>query len=247
MALLRRRSHPRSHPQQRRSSISPTLRPRQRSSDDDLTHDDGVARSHHAQPRSISPISPRGRRRSHPLPSPLCPPFTLPLSVLSIFDPKAAASARAQLDGVDEVDRQAHGEADVPGDDLDLEAQAQPPGLEANEQRKKDWNNAMLAFCMASSMAIALLPVQLHSQLQSSLPCLALALLLGFTSFFLSVFIHAKFVVAVRVLQKCGQFFTVTAFFLAISLRFSSFFKCTSWAVYFISFLGVVISSYFKD
>ncbi|KAK7826708.1 hypothetical protein CFP56_031996 [Quercus suber] len=145
------------------------------------------------------------------------------VAVLSIFDPKAAASARAQLDGVDEVDREAHGEADVPGDDLDLEAQAQPPGLEANEQRKKDWNNAMLAFCMASSMAIALLPVQLHSQLQSSLPCLALALLLGFTSFFLSVFIHAKFVVAVRVLQKCGQFFTVTAFFLAISLRYMGF------------------------
>ena len=34
----------------------------------------------HTQPRSISPISPRGRCRSHPLPSPLCPPFTLPLS-----------------------------------------------------------------------------------------------------------------------------------------------------------------------
>ena len=115
------------------------------------------------------------------------------------------------------------------------------------EHRKKDWNNAMLAFCMASSMAIALLPVQLHSQFQSSLPCLALALLLGFTSFFLSVFIHAKFVVAVRLLQKCGQFFTVTAFFMAISLRFSLFFKSTSWAVYFISFLGIVISSCFKS
>ena len=168
------------------------------------------------------------------------------VAVLSIFDPEAAASARAQLDGVDEVDRQAHGEPEGPGDDFDLEAQAQPPGLEANEHRKKDWNNAMLAFCMASSMAIALLPVRLHSQFQSSLPCLALALLLGFTSFFLSVFIHAKFVVAVRLLQKWGQFFTVTAFFMAISLRFSLFFKCTSWAVYFISFLGIVISSCFK-
>ena len=165
------------------------------------------------------------------------------VAVLSIFDPEAAASARAQLD---EVDGQAHGDPDGPGDDFDLEAQAQPTGLEANEHRKKDWNNAMLAFCMASSMAIALLPVQLHSQFQSSLPCLALALLLGFTSFFLSVFIHAKFVVAVRLLQKCGQFFTVTAFFMAISLRFSLFFKSTSWAVYFISFLGIVISSCFK-
>ena len=39
----------------------------------DLTH-------FRSQPRSILPISPRGCRRSHPLPSPLCPPFTLPLS-----------------------------------------------------------------------------------------------------------------------------------------------------------------------
>ena len=30
-------------------------------------------------------ISPRGRRRSHPLPSPLCPPFTLPLSGCGFF------------------------------------------------------------------------------------------------------------------------------------------------------------------
>ena len=45
-------------------SISPTF---------DLTH---------AQPRSISP---RGRHQSHLLPSPLCPPFTLPLSGCGFF------------------------------------------------------------------------------------------------------------------------------------------------------------------
>ena len=55
--------HAQSHP----LLISPTL---------DLTH---------AQPRSISLISPRGRRQSHLLPSPLCPPFTLPLSGCGFF------------------------------------------------------------------------------------------------------------------------------------------------------------------
>ena len=30
-------------------------------------------------------ISPRGYRRSHPLPSPLCPSFTLPLSGCKVF------------------------------------------------------------------------------------------------------------------------------------------------------------------
>ena len=37
------------------------------------------------QPGSISSISPRGRHRSHHLPSPLCPPFTLPLSGCGFF------------------------------------------------------------------------------------------------------------------------------------------------------------------
>ena len=64
-------------------------------------------------------------------------------------------------------------------EDVDIEAAAQPdggdvvdpqllqaPGLVVElEHRKKDWNNAMVAFCFASSMAIALLPVQVYSQL----------------------------------------------------------------------------------
>ena len=172
--------------------------------------------------------------------------------VLSLFDPRprrptplsdevvdleAPAFAGAHPDG---VDGQTLGEPA-----LDPEAQAQPPGLVAHEHRKKDWNNAMVAFCLASSMAIALQPVQDHSQLQSSLPLLAIPLLLGFTSFFLSVFIDSKFVVTVRVLQKFGQFFTVTVFFGAITLPFPFYFKCISWAVYFISFLAVFISSCF--
>ena len=139
------------------------------------------------------------------------------------------------------------------GEDVDIEAAAQPDGgdvfdpqlLFELEHRKKDWNNAMVAFCFAASMAIALLPVQVYSQLQSSLPFLALALLLGFTSFFLSVFINSKFVVTIRVLQKFGQIFTVTAFFMAITLRFAFYFKCTSWAIYLISFLAILISSCF--
>ena len=71
----------------------------------------------------------------------------------------------------------------------------------------------MLVFCMASSMAIVLLPVQVYFQLWSSLPCLALAVLLNFTSFFLSVFIHSRFVVTVQLLQKSSQFFTIMTFF----------------------------------
>ena len=161
--------------------------------------------------------------------------------VLSKFDPRLQ---RLTPPSVEDVDIEAAAQPDG-GDVVDPQL-LQAPGLVVElEHRKKDLNNAMVAFCFASSMAIALLPVQVYSQLQSSLPFLALALLLGFTSFFLSVFINSKFVVTLRVLQKVGQIFTVTAFFMAITLRFPFYFKCTSWAIYLISFLSILISSCF--
>ena len=62
------------------------------SSDDDnaFRHTRSHPRSSHAwscrsHPRSISPISPQGHCWSHPLRSPLCPPFTLPLSSCGFF------------------------------------------------------------------------------------------------------------------------------------------------------------------
>ena len=51
----------------------------------DLTYTPATLDLTHAQPRLISPISPRGRRRSHPLPSPFCLLFTLPLSGFFFF------------------------------------------------------------------------------------------------------------------------------------------------------------------
>lgn len=172
--------------------------------------------------------------------------LTFLFQLLSKFDPRlrrptppskedADPEAAAQPDGSDTVDQR-----QAPDEPADPDA----PELVV-EHRNNNLNNAMVAFCFASSMAIALLPIQVHSQLHSSLLCLALAVLLGFTSFFLSEFIDSRFVVTVRVLQKFGQFFTVTAFYMAISLRFPFYFKCTSWAVYFISSLTIFISSFF--
>nr|POE63751.1 hypothetical protein CFP56_26577 [Quercus suber] len=178
--------------------------------------------------------------------------LTFLFQLLSKFDPQlrrptppsnedADPEVAAQPDGNDTVDQlQAPDEPAEPGNGFDPDT----PELVV-EHRNNNLNNAMVAFCFASSMAIALLPIQVHSQLHSSLLWLALAVLLGFTSFFLSEFIDSRFVVTVRVLQKFGQSFTVTAFYMAISLRFPFYFKCTSWAVYFISFLTIFISSFF--
>lgn len=155
--------------------------------------------------------------------------MTYIVPVLSKFDPRFPTSTT---------------DKDVELDEL------QEPGLvveheHEHEHRKMNWTNAMVAFCFALAIGIALLPIQIHIQLHTSLLWLSLTVQLGFACFFVSEFIDSKFVVTVRVLQRLGRFFTVTAFFMAITLRFPFYFKCTSWAVYFISFLAIFISSFF--
>ena len=127
---------------------------------------------------------------------------------------------------------------------VDLEAPPQPAGLIV-EHCQKDWTKTMVVFCLTSAIAIALLPLQVHSQLPTSLLLLSVEILLCFTCFFVSEFIDSKFVVTVRVLKKFGELFTVTAFFMAITIPFLFYLKCTSWAFYSISILFVLISSCF--
>ncbi|KAF3948919.1 hypothetical protein CMV_025141 [Castanea mollissima] len=128
----------------------------------------------------------------------------------------------------------------TPPTDKDVEL-----GEQEHEHRKMNWTNGMVAFCFALAVGIALLPIQVHIQLQTSLICLSLTVLLGFACFFVSAFIDPKFLVTVRVLQRLGRFFTVTAFFVAITFRFPLYFQCMGWAVYFICFLSIFISSFF--
>ena len=128
---------------------------------------------------------------------------------------------------------------------VDLEAPPQPAGLVV-EHCKKDWTKTMVVFCLTSAIAIAIpLPLQVHSQHPTSPLLLSVAILLCFTCFFVSEFINVKFVVTVRVLKKFGEFFTVTAFFMAMTIPFPFYLKCPSWAFYSISILFVLISSCF--
>uniref|UniRef100_A0A2N9HIM5 Protein arginine methyltransferase NDUFAF7 n=1 Tax=Fagus sylvatica TaxID=28930 RepID=A0A2N9HIM5_FAGSY len=99
-------------------------------------------------------------------------------------DDAVELEAPAQPAGRDDhVDPEAPAQP-VRGDAVDPEAPAQAAGLGV-EQRKMEWTKNMVAFCLASAIALALLPVQVHSQLPTGLLCLSLAILLGFSSFFL--------------------------------------------------------------
>ena len=104
-----------------------------------------------------------------------------------------------------------------------------------------EWDDIVIGFCLASAIDIVLLSVQVNSQLPVPFHLFSLAILLAFASTVVSKFINPKFLVTAQVLEKCGVFFTATAFFMAITNPFPFCLKFTSWAVYAISALAILI------
>ena len=95
-----------------------------------------------------------------------------------------------------------------------------------------EWAEIVIGFCLSSAIDTAIPSLQVHSQLPALFHLFSLAILLAFASIVVSKFINPKFLVTVQVLEKCGVFFTVTAFFMAITIPFPLFLKFASWAVY---------------
>ena len=105
----------------------------------------------------------------------------------------------------------------------------------------KEWTELMVTFCLASAIDIALVSVQVNSQLSTAFHLLSLTILLAFASFVVSKFIKSKLLVSAQVLENFGVFFTITAFFMAITIPFPLYLKFASWAVYTISALAILI------
>lgn len=126
---------------------------------------------------------------------------------------------------------------------VDLEAQTQPAAPAGLVVRHRDlhWAKIMAAFCMASAVDIAIVSVQVDSPLPSAFQGLSLIIIMAFASFFVSECFSLKFVVTARVLKEVGIFFMVTAFFLAITIPVPLFLKITSWVVYAICLLAIVV------
>ena len=134
------------------------------------------------------------------------------------------------------------------------EAPTQATGDGAEKQAKAtglvvvhhmEWAEIVIAFCLASAVDIAILSVQVHSQLPALFHLFSLAILLAFASVVVSKFINPKFLRAAQVLEICGVFFTVTAFFIAITIPFPFYLKFASWVVYAISALAILIGNCF--
>ncbi|KAG7955832.1 hypothetical protein I3843_11G093900 [Carya illinoinensis] len=126
-------------------------------------------------------------------------------------------------------------------DVVDPEVAAQRLGLEAGH-RGVDWATIMVSFCLASATGVALMSIQVQSrELPTDIHVFSLAIVLAVPSFFVSELISSKLEVAGHVLKRLGMFLTATAFFVAITIPFPSYFKIISWFVYAISFLVILV------
>ncbi|PON52201.1 hypothetical protein PanWU01x14_210430 [Parasponia andersonii] len=129
--------------------------------------------------------------------------------------------------------------------DLEAGAQLQAPGLGADGHHNMGWAGIMVAFCFAWAVNIPFMSPQVHSRLSPAFLLVSLVLLFGFTSFFVSKFVGHKYRTTVLVLERAGVFFVVTGFFVAISIPFPMCLRVITWVVYVVSFLVVVVCSYF--
>ena len=67
-----------------------------------------------------------------------------------------------------------------------------------------EWAEIVIGFCLAWAIDIALLSLQVHSQLPAPFRLFSLAILLSFASIVVSKFINPKFLVTAQVLENAG-------------------------------------------
>ncbi|KAF4349211.1 hypothetical protein F8388_021779 [Cannabis sativa] len=123
------------------------------------------------------------------------------------------------------------------------------PEAEANQQLRRPrpieraWPETIMGFCFASALQIATLQSQLQSKLSPNLVLVSLAILFSFTSIFISKYIASKFPKTALVLEQLGVWFTITAFFVAITVSLTKPLVALTWFVYIISLTIIIVES----
>ncbi|GLU20301.1 hypothetical protein SLE2022_365090 [Rubroshorea leprosula] len=132
-------------------------------------------------------------------------------------------------------------QSSLPRPDVDLELAE--PAAAMEDKQILGWEKIMVAFCLGSSVEIAVLFVE-----KGSLPLpfnfLSLAISLAFTSLCVSKFIGSRFPGTERVLDHFAGLFMFTAFYTAVTIPFPFWLKCCTWAVYAISLAAIFICNY---
>ena len=104
-----------------------------------------------------------------------------------------------------------------------------------------DWADLMIGFCLSVALELASLSAQINTQLSATFHLLSLAILFAFACFFVSHFIKSKFLVTAQKLKNFGVFFSVTAFFMAITIPFPLYLKFVTGVIYTISVFAIII------
>jgi len=145
-----------------------------------------------------------------------------------------------------------------------------PPDPEAGVQdHVTDWANLMITFVLAFaptsplayaqiysnfsptfhliSIEILLSFAQIYSKFSPAFHLISIEILLSFAAFFVSKFIKSKFPMLARWLDIVSIFFSVTAFFTAITIPFPLYLQIITWVVYAISILAISVSVLNQD
>ena len=105
-----------------------------------------------------------------------------------------------------------------------------------------DWADLMIGFCLSVALEMASLSAQINTQLSAEFHLLSLTnLLFAFACFFVSQFMKPKFLVTAQKLKNFGVFFSVTAFFMAITIPSPLYLKFATGVIYTISVFAIII------
>lgn len=159
------------------------------------------------------------------------------LQLFSKFNPQPLSSGDALDPDL------ATGDDTVGVDPVEVPAEAAGLVVVHHHIHNMDCADLMIGFCLSAALEMASLYTQIGTQLSATFHWLSLAIGFAFACFFVSQFIKSKsrFLATAQVLQKFGEFFAVTAFFMAITIPSPPYFKFATWTIYAISVLTIII------
>ncbi|POO01989.1 hypothetical protein TorRG33x02_022810 [Trema orientale] len=100
-----------------------------------------------------------------------------------------------------------------------------------------------MAFCFSSDLEILDFRGCTAHQLPGILDFLSLPILLTFSALFMSKYINLRFQMTLQFLEQFAIFFSVTAFFVAVSIHLPLYLKFANWAIYAVSLFAAWFSN----
>ncbi|KAL1090102.1 hypothetical protein E1A91_D07G067900v1 [Gossypium mustelinum] len=127
---------------------------------------------------------------------------------------------------------------------IDIESATEPISSQVHDpQNYLAWEKQIVAFCLGSSIEIAILFAEIGPQrFPVTFILVSVAIMLAFTCICVGkCYMNSKFHVMARKLEELGGFFMVTAFFIAIAIPFPLWLQCctgTAYAMFLVSILA---------